>query len=291
MSRARSQWRGASGRSVARATRSPRPRLGAVAAAAAALRARRRHPPRAGAMVKLAAKCLLAGESGPPAPVRPAGHRGLERAPWGEARPAAQAARLPTGSRRGAAPAEKRWRKRRQERRDPAVGKSALAQMFRSDGAHFQKNYTLTVGIELLVKAVSVPETSDSVEFFIFDSAGKDLFSEMLEKLWEQHNVLCLVYDVTNEQSFDNCNKWLEKLRAQAAGVHIPGVLVGNKTDLTDRRVVEQEQAQEWAEKHGLEYCEMSVKEMKNFEAPFHILAKLFHQLYKKKVETFHSLA
>ncbi|XP_009646109.2 intraflagellar transport protein 27 homolog [Egretta garzetta] len=179
----------------------------------------------------------------------------------------------------------------RRRRGDPAVGKSALAQMFRNDGAHFQKNYTLTTGIELLVKAVSVPETSDSVEFFIFDSAGKDLFSEMLEKLWEQPNVLCLVYDVTNEQSFNNCAKWLEKLRAQAVGLHIPGVLVGNKTDLVGRRVVEQKQAQEWAEKHGLEYCEMSVKEMKNFEAPFHILAKLFHQLYKEKVETFHSLA
>ncbi|XP_071585873.1 intraflagellar transport protein 27 homolog isoform X2 [Heliangelus exortis] len=156
---------------------------------------------------------------------------------------------------------------------DAAVGKSALAQMFRNDGAHFQKNYTLTTGIELLVKAVSVPETSDSVhfswqepsfcfrfqEFFIFDSAGKDLFSEMLEKLWEQPNVLCLVYDVTNEQSFNNCAKWLEKLKAQAVGLHIPGVLVGNKTDLVGRRVVEQKQAQEWAEKHGLEYCEMSV--------------------------------
>ncbi|XP_037245705.1 intraflagellar transport protein 27 homolog isoform X1 [Falco biarmicus] len=174
---------------------------------------------------------------------------------------------------------------------DPAVGKSALAQMFRNDGAHFQKNYTLTTGIELLVKAVSVPETSDSVEFFIFDSAGKDLFSEMLEKLWEQPNVLCLVYDVTNEQSFNNCAKWLDKLRAHAVGMHIPGVLVGNKTDLVGRRVVEQKQAQEWAEKHGLEYCEMSVKEMKNFEAPFHILAKSFQQLYKEKVETFHSLA
>ncbi|NWX21753.1 IFT27 protein, partial [Aegotheles bennettii] len=174
---------------------------------------------------------------------------------------------------------------------DPAVGKSALAQMFRNDGGHFQKNYTLTTGIELLVKAVSVPETSDSVEFFIFDSAGKDLFSEMLDKLWEQPNVLCLVYDVTNEQSFNNCAKWLEKLRAQAVGVHIPGVLVGNKTDLVGRRVVEQKQAQEWAEKQSLEYCEMSVKEMKNFEAPFHILAKSFHQLYKEKVETFQSLA
>uniref|UniRef100_A0A8D0EYY5 Intraflagellar transport 27 n=1 Tax=Strix occidentalis caurina TaxID=311401 RepID=A0A8D0EYY5_STROC len=163
--------------------------------------------------------------------------------------------------------------------RDPTVGKSALAQMFRNDGAHFQKNYTL----------VSVQQAQ--TEFFIFDSAGKDLFSEMLEKLWEQPNVLCLVYDVTNEQSFNNCAKWLEKLRAQAVGVHIPGVLVGNKTDLIGRRVVEQKQAQEWAEKHGLEYCEMSVKEMKNFEAPFHILAKSFHQLYKEKVETFHSLA
>nr|XP_047904190.1 intraflagellar transport protein 27 homolog isoform X2 [Anser cygnoides] len=218
------------GRPVARAAALLGPRQSRVAAAAFP----RIGPGRAGAMVKLGAKCLLAG--------------------------------------------------------DPAVGKSALAQMFRSDGAHFQKNYTLTTGIELLVKAVSVPETSDSVEFFIFDSAGKDLFSEMLEKLWEQPNVLCLVYDVTNEQSFNNCAKWLEKLRAQAVGMYIPGVLVGNKTDLVGRRVVEQKQAQEWADKHGLEYCEMSV-EMKNFEAPFHILAKSFHQLYKEKVETFHSLA
>lgn len=82
---------------------------------------------------------------------------------------------------------------------------------------------------------------------------------------WEQPNVLCLVYDVTNEQSFNNCAKWLEKLRAQAVGMHVPGVLVGNKTDLVGRRVVEQKQAQEWADKHGLEYCEMSVVSICSF--------------------------
>ncbi|NXT19268.1 IFT27 protein, partial [Syrrhaptes paradoxus] len=153
---------------------------------------------------------------------------------------------------------------------DPAVGKSALAQMFCNDGAHFQKNYTL----------VSIQQAQTTIHHF-----------PKLHEKWEQPNVLCLVYDVTNEQSFNNCAKWLENLRAQAVGVHIPGVLVGNKTDLVGRRVVEQKQAREWAEKHGLEYCETSVKEMKNFEAPFHILAKSFHQLYKEKVETFHSLA
>nr|XP_054531663.1 intraflagellar transport protein 27 homolog isoform X4 [Pan troglodytes] len=108
-------------------------------------------------------------------------------------------------------------------RGDPAVGKTALAQIFRSDGAHFQKSYTLTTGMDLVVKTVPVPDTGDSVELFIFDSAGKELFSEMLDKLWESPNVLCLVYDVTNEESFNNCSKWLEKARSQAPGISLPG--------------------------------------------------------------------
>lgn len=82
---------------------------------AAAVRAR------AGVMVKLAAKCLLAGESGPPAAISPAAHTGLERAPWARARPAEKAARLPTVPRRVAAPAEKRWGKRRWERRETSA--------------------------------------------------------------------------------------------------------------------------------------------------------------------------
>ncbi|XP_077908931.1 intraflagellar transport protein 27 homolog isoform X2 [Ictidomys tridecemlineatus] len=44
----------------------------------------------------------------------------------------------------------------------------------------------------------------------------------MLDKLWESPNVLCLVYDVTNEQSFNSCGKWLEKVRAQAPGTTLP---------------------------------------------------------------------
>uniref|UniRef100_A0AC11AJT7 Intraflagellar transport 27 n=1 Tax=Ovis aries TaxID=9940 RepID=A0AC11AJT7_SHEEP len=143
---------------------------------------------------------------------------------------------------------------------DPAVGKTALAQLFRSDGTHFQKNYTLTTGVDLVVKTVPVPDTGDSVELFIFDSAGKELFSEMLDKLWESPSVLCLVYDVTSEQSFTNCSKWLEKARSQIPGTTLPGVLVGNKTDLAGRRVVDMAQAQAWALGQGLECFETSVR-------------------------------
>lgn len=173
---------------------------------------------------------------------------------------------------------------------DPAVGKTALAQMFRSDGAHFQKNYTLTTGVDLVVKTVPVPDTGDSVELFIFDSAGKELFSEMLDMLWESPNALCLVYDVTNEQSFDNCNQWLDKAQSQVPGAPFPGVLVGNKTDLASRRAVQPAQARAWALGQGLEYFETSAKEMENWEAPFQHLARKFHQLYREKVEIFRAL-
>uniref|UniRef100_A0A8C3YGN2 Intraflagellar transport protein 27 homolog n=1 Tax=Catagonus wagneri TaxID=51154 RepID=A0A8C3YGN2_9CETA len=174
---------------------------------------------------------------------------------------------------------------------DPAVGKTALAQIFRSDGAHFQKNYNLTTGVDLVVKTVPVPDTGDSVELFILDSAGKELFSDMLDKLWESPNVLCLVYDVTNEQSFTNCSKWLEKARSQIPGITLPGVLVGNKTDLAGRRVVASAQARAWALSQGLDCFETSVKEMENYEAPFHCLAKQFHHLYREKLEVFQALA
>ena len=40
---------------------------------------------------------------------------------------------------------------------------------------------------------------------------------------WESPNLLCLVYDVTNEQSFTNCSKWLEKARSQIPGATLPG--------------------------------------------------------------------
>lgn len=170
------------------------------------------------------------------------------------------------------------------------MGKTALAQIFRSDGAQFQKNYTLTTGVDLVVKTVPVPDTADSVELFILDSAGKELFSEMLDKLWESPSVLCLVYDVTNEQSFTNCSKWLEKARSQIPGITLPGVLVGNKTDLAGRRAVASAQARAWALSQGLECFETSVKEMINYEAPFHSLAKQFHHLYQEKLEVFQAL-
>ncbi|KAL4647811.1 hypothetical protein GN956_G8171 [Arapaima gigas] len=173
---------------------------------------------------------------------------------------------------------------------DAAVGKSALAQMFRSDGAHFQKNYTMTAGVELVVKSVNIPKSSDSVELFIIDSAGKETFMEACEKLWGQPSLLCLVFDVTSEASFRSCEHWLNRVRAHCQSLQVPGVLVGNKLDLSARREVETTVAQEWAQSQELEYHETSAKEIENCEAPFMTLAQMFYDMYQDRVQTIQSL-
>ncbi|CAJ1053332.1 intraflagellar transport protein 27 homolog isoform X2 [Xyrichtys novacula] len=173
---------------------------------------------------------------------------------------------------------------------DAAVGKSALSHMFHSDGALFQKNYSMTTGVELLLKCVNIPETNDSVELYIIDSAGKDTLVEACEKMWGELSLLCLVFDLTSEQSFANCSHWMERVRAYCQGCHIPGVLVGNKTDLCARREVQASVAQEWAQSQGLEYHETSAKDKENCDAPLLSLAQAFHSLYRERLETTQNL-
>ncbi|KAG8556736.1 hypothetical protein GDO81_018187 [Engystomops pustulosus] len=116
------------------------------------------------------------------------------------------------------------------------------------------------------------------------------MFYEMTEGLWDQPGALCLVFDVTSETSFSNCGRWLQRIKSKTTSPYLPGVLVGNKTDLSGRRAVEKIQAEEWAASHGLEYFETSAKELENFDQPFRALAKSFHRLYQERVENFKSL-
>lgn len=173
---------------------------------------------------------------------------------------------------------------------DPCVGKSALTQTFHSDGTHFPKNYTMTAGVEVCIKSVNIPETSDSVELYIYDSAGKEMFADIVQQHWTQPNMFLVGYDVTNEQSFNACNKWYERCRAKKPNQSLPGALVAIKTDLKQRRLISTKQGRDLAISKGLEYFECSAKDHENVEAPFYYLAKEFHNLYKEKVEQMKTL-
>ena len=173
---------------------------------------------------------------------------------------------------------------------DATVGKSSIAQVFHSDGSHFPKNYVMTQGVEVLVKPVNIPESTNGVEMYIYDSAGKEIFSDFVKRLWDHPSVIMVVYDCTSETSFSSCVKWLERVRAQSPNTQIPGVLIANKVDLEQRRVISPKKGQELAHNNRLEYFECSAKEMQNVDTPFFYLANEFHKVYEERVELFSSL-
>lgn len=149
----------------------------------------------------------------------------------------------------------------------------------------------MTSGVELLVKHVNIPDSKDSVELYMYDSAGKEIFAELVQTFWEQPSVVMVVYDVTSETSFSSCAKWLERVKSRKPEVSIPGVLVANKIDLDERRVISPKAGMEFAESNGLKYFECSAKEMQNIDASFYYLANEFHRLYQERLETFKSLS
>jgi len=185
---------------------------------------------------------------------------------------------------------------------DPAVGKSALTQMMHSGGHMFPKNYVMTTGVDFCVADVKIPdqqtggESNASVELYLFDCAGQSIFNqrELSSKYWENTAYVVAVYDVSNRESFQSVQKWLQAVRAVRPNT-LPGVLVANKIDLREgginaRAVVDSNEGLVLAQQCGLEYFECSAMTGRDVEKPFNFIASQFHTNYESTVRRANAL-
>ena len=162
---------------------------------------------------------------------------------------------------------------------DPAVGKSALTQMFQSNGQRFPKAYNMTCGVDLNVKAVKIPESEEAVELHIFDTAGQDVFAEMMPDYWQDAKGVVLVYDVTRPHTLDACGVWYQRVLEATGNLDtpLPGVVVANKVDLRERLAVNRQQGQQMAGSLNMPYFEASALDGYEIDAPYVALAKALH--------------
>ncbi|KAJ3069173.1 Intraflagellar transport protein 27 [Podochytrium sp. JEL0797] len=148
------------------------------------------------------------------------------------------------------------------------VGKTAVTQVFHSDGAQFPKNYTMTINTEVSVKIVNIPDSNASVELFLHDIAGHEVFLEYSTKYCDAASVFMIVYDVTNPDSFAGVGRWLQIAKRSRLSKATHGVLVANKVDLDSRRVISAEQGEEFAKENKLVYFECSAANNHEVDAP-----------------------
>lgn len=173
---------------------------------------------------------------------------------------------------------------------DAAVGKSAIVQMFHSKGTHYPKQYAMTTGCDFVMKEVKIPDTTTTVELHIYDCSGQVVFKELVSEYWKNANMVMLVYDVSNQDSFTNLGPWLDLLRKKCPEKVLPGVLVANKIDLEERIRVQTDEGSEFARSHNLNFVQVSAHKNTNVEAPFQEIAKAFADLYEEKIDLLNSI-
>ena len=118
---------------------------------------------------------------------------------------------------------------------DPSVGKSSLVQRFYSD--KFDDKYKITIGGAYIQKDVKL-KNGDTLKLHIWDTGGQEKFRSMAELYYKDSVAAILVYDVSNKESLDSLDYWINELRSKIDNTNYIISLAGNKCDLPNENKV-----------------------------------------------------
>ena len=113
---------------------------------------------------------------------------------------------------------------------DPTVGKSCLLLQFLE--GKFKLDSETTIGVEFGSKIIDLDDKK--IKLQIWDTAGQEVFKSITRSYYRGSIAAILVYDITNRQSFNNLNKWMEETKTYS-NEKLTILLIGNKSDLEDK--------------------------------------------------------
>lgn len=153
---------------------------------------------------------------------------------------------------------------------DGGVGKTSMAQRY----VHgiFKADYKATIGTFISKRECNFDELGTSVKFMIWDLAGQRQFQRLWPDYLTDSRAGIIMFDITDRQSFENVKKWYDII-IKVAFPKIILILVGNKSDLENARVVSTEEGMDLAKELGIYYMETSAKTNENIEDVFEWIA------------------
>jgi Ras-related protein Rab-11A len=150
---------------------------------------------------------------------------------------------------------------------DSAVGKSSLVLRWTSNS--FDPDQVSTVGFATVRKLVIVADKL--VEVMLWDTAGTDRFRSVSPSYYRSAIGASLVYSIDSAQSFANLTRWLDDLKEHTSANSVC-LLVGNKSDLSESRVVSDREGLDFAKAHHISFMETSAKEAAHVNEAFDLL-------------------
>ena len=149
------------------------------------------------------------------------------------------------------------------------VGKSSLFLRFVDD--IWNDTFVPTIGVDFKIKTFEID--SKKIKMQIWDTAGQERFKNIIASYYRGAHGILLLYDVTDKDSFKNLSNWLIEIEKNASK-NVLKILIGNKSDLDDKRVITYNQGKEFADTYGLKFIETSAKKNLNVNEAFETLGR-----------------
>uniref|UniRef100_A0A8C4Q836 RAB41, member RAS oncogene family n=1 Tax=Eptatretus burgeri TaxID=7764 RepID=A0A8C4Q836_EPTBU len=151
---------------------------------------------------------------------------------------------------------------------EQSVGKTSLITRFMYDS--FDNTYQATIGIDFLSKTMYLEDRT--IRLQLWDTAGQERFRSLIPSYIRDSAAAVVVYDITNVNSFQQTSKWIDDVRTERGGDVII-MLVGNKTDLGDKRQVSIDEGEQKAKELNVMFIETSAKAGYNVKQLFRRVA------------------
>jgi small GTP-binding protein len=169
---------------------------------------------------------------------------------------------------------------------DPGVGKTSLISQFVH--SRFRHSYQLTVGLDISSKQVKLDD-GRTVTLSINDIGGQARFAAIRHMFFKGAHLAMFVYDVTRAETLENIlNPWYKELmefcsQPDSTKSAIQTILVGNKADLEDYRMIDEAEGEELAKEiNASKHIFASAKENMHVDNAFKTLAQSFFDEIKQ---------
>jgi len=151
---------------------------------------------------------------------------------------------------------------------DSGVGKSCLLLRFADDT--YTESHISTIGVDFKIRTMEMD--GKTIKLQIWDTAGQERFRTITSSYYRGAHGIIVVYDTTDSESFEHVKTWMHEID-RYAGENVNKLLVGNKSDLVEKRQVDTETAKAYAGEINIPFLETSAKENTNVEDAFKTMA------------------
>ena len=146
---------------------------------------------------------------------------------------------------------------------DTNVGKTSFLVRYVKNS--FSEEYHQTIGVDFLTQTIQTQHFK--IQLQLWDTAGQEVFRSLVSGYTRDCQCCFFIFDLTNAESFKSIDQWLERVNDVAQPSYVK-CLIGNKCDLEDRFISEQ-QVKEFANEKNMLYFETSAKTGQNINKAF----------------------